>query len=77
MLPCGPCCFLFPYKLRWLSLEFVITLGALRSSDGLMGRAVLGRVGWEGAEAGHLHLGGEGGLVYCFNRDFIDNTCSN
>ena len=42
-----------------------------------MGRAVLGRVGWEGAEAGRLHLGGEGGLVYCFNRDFIDDTCSN
>ena len=76
-MPCGPCCFLLPYKLRWLSLEFVITLGALRSSDGLMGRAVLGRVCWEGAEAGHLHLGGEGGLVYCFNRVFIEYTCSN
>ena len=75
-MPCGPCCFLLPYKLRWLSLEFVITLGALRSSDGLMGRAVLGRVGWEGAETGRLHLGGEGGLVYCLFRDFFDDACS-
>ena len=75
-MPCGPCCFLLPYKLRWLSLEFVITLGALRSSDGLMGRAVLGRVGWEGAEAGRLHLGGEGRPDYCFNIDFIVGTCS-